>query len=80
MHMFLQQKKCIDRIYAPFAQTFPLGIKMRLMPEIHDLTNPETLAKVAQLQALQAHFLASTETMQIQEGELDHKLSLYNNF
>ena len=52
---------------------------MHLMPEIHDLTNPETLAKVVQLQALQAHFLASTETRQIEEGELDHKPSLYNN-
>jgi len=72
--MLLQQKKCIERIYTTTAPTFPLGIKMRLVPEIQEVTNPETLAKVVQLHALQERFLASTETRRIYEGEcaMDH--------
>jgi len=69
INMFPQQKKCIEHIYALTAQTFPLGIKMCFMPKIHNVTNPETLTKVVQLQALQEWFLASTETRQIHEGE-----------
>ncbi len=79
--MLLQQKKCIENIYTPMAHTFPLGMKMCLVFKIQDVTNPETLAKVVQLQALQERFLTSTETRWIHEGECNtdhHMPNLYD--
>jgi len=54
--------ECIISLYSSKAQTFPLGIKMKLVPKFTSMTNEEAHAKASRFQALQAHFLAQTET------------------
>jgi len=58
-------------------QTFLLGIKMRLVPKLNEVTNPETCAKVMQLQALQEQSLALTETRRIHKGNLDNNHNMH---
>jgi len=48
------QCKNISNTYSPLAHTFPLGIKMHVVPEIHSMTNPDTHAKAVRLYKLQA--------------------------
>jgi len=60
-----QLLKCIEQIYSSTARTFPLGIKMWLVPELQAMTTPEAHDKVINLQELQAWFLASTEIYRI---------------
>ncbi len=46
-----QLLKCIESTYSLTARTFPLGIKMRLVPELQATTNPEVYDKAINLQA-----------------------------
>jgi len=57
--------KSIANLYSSTAQIFPLGIKMRLVPEINSLTNPDAHAQAVQLQALQAKFLNRSVTSRL---------------
>jgi len=46
-----QLLKRIESTYSLTARTFPLGIKMRLVPELQAMTNPEVYNKAINLQA-----------------------------
>jgi len=77
----LPQQASIQRIYASDARTFPLGIKMRLVPEQQALINLDAHNKAIQLQNHQANFLARTKTNQIHTDSLNHSqtpLQVYN--
>jgi len=56
------QWKCIARMYSAGAKTFPIGIKMQLVPVIHTGAHNVHDTKVGQLIQLQAHFLKYTKT------------------
>jgi len=63
----LSQQACIQKMYASNARNFPLGIKMRLVPEFQSLTNADAYDKALKLQNLQAQFLARTKTHWIRD-------------
>jgi len=63
--------KKITAIYAPNAQEFPLGIHMRLVPEIHTLHNAMLRIKVSELQTRQRQFLIQTETQLLNMPKID---------
>jgi len=48
--------------FAPQATVFPLGIKMWLVEEMQNLTNPEARSTASQIHALQETFLAYSKT------------------
>jgi len=62
------QQTSLERIYSATARTFPLGIKMQLVPELHALTNSEAYDKAIRLHSLQAKFLDRTETHWIRDN------------
>jgi len=57
--------RCIVDLYAHTATTFPLGIKMSLMTELHLTSTPTVQTNAAQFQTMQANFLAKTETQKV---------------
>jgi len=57
-----EKRKRLQEAFSVDASEFPTGIKMRLVPELSAITNPNGWAKAAQLQALQAQFLTISET------------------
>jgi len=56
------QRKPIARMYSAGAKTFPIGIKMRLVPMSSTGTHNVLDTQVGQLIQLQAHFLKYTKT------------------
>jgi len=60
-----RSRKKIATIYTIHSKEFPLGIRMRLVPELHTLNNPATRMQVTELQHRQRQFLAQTETYQL---------------
>jgi len=60
-----KQQQRLERTYSSTARTFPLGIKMRLIPELGRTVNTEASANAAQLIKRQASFLAYTRTSRI---------------
>jgi hypothetical protein len=56
-------KAILAEIYAADAEQFPGGIKLRLVPDIYGVANPETKAKVLHLRARQAVFLKKVMVM-----------------
>jgi len=58
----VQACQTLERLYSSLAQTFPLGIKMRLVHDHKLLTNTKAKAKAASLWANQEHFLKNMET------------------
>jgi len=79
--MLPSQRKRIKRVYSAGAKTFPVGIKMRLVPVDNAGTHNVHDNKVGQLIRLQARFLKYTETSWIREADsatTPLKCSLYN--
>jgi len=75
------QLKCIESMYATDAKTFPLGIKIQLVPACRTGTNNVHNTKVGQLIHLQARFLKYTETSWIREVNskvMPQKFPLYD--
>jgi len=58
----------LERTYSVTARTFPLGIKMRLVPELQMLTNLDAYDNAIWLQSIQAKFLERTETHWIRDN------------
>jgi hypothetical protein len=56
-------KAILSEIYSADAEAFPGGIKLRLVPDIYGVANPETRAKVLHLRARQATFLKKVMVM-----------------
>jgi len=76
------QRKPIARMYSAGAKTFPIGIKMRLVPVSSTGTQNVQDPQVGQLIQLQARFLKYTETSWIREAdsaEMPPKCHLYNS-
>jgi len=57
-----------ERTYSVTARTFPLGIKMRLVPDLQTLTNLDAYDKAIWLQSIQAKFLERTKTHWIRDN------------
>jgi len=60
-----RQQQHLESLYSLSAWTFPLGIKMRLIPELGPTANSTTYDQVTQLTNHQACFLAHTKTSRI---------------
>jgi len=76
------QLKGLKKTYATDAKTFPLGIKMRLVPTCGTGNNQVFNTRVAQSIRLQARFLKYTETRWIKDANSEamaQKCPLYNN-
>ena len=58
----LNHCECIGIAFSAKTQEFFTGIKMHLVAKTPTLTNPKAHHKTKQLQALQAHFLAQSDT------------------
>ena len=68
-------------IYSANTKAFPGNIKMRLVPDIYGVVNPNTRAKVLHLQARQATFLSKVVEMTSYEiSSLDHSFSDEDGF
>jgi len=65
------QLKHLEHVYATEAKTFPLGIKMQLVPASRTEANMVHNTKVDQLIHLQARFLQYTETSWISKANSD---------
>jgi len=75
------QLKCLEKVYATEAKTFPLGIKMRLVSPCKTGTHNVQPTPVGQLICLQARFLKYTETSRISQVNSDvmaQKCPLYD--
>jgi hypothetical protein len=71
---FQVTKAILSDIYSADAEAFPGGIKLRLVPDIYGVANPETRAKVLHLRARQAQFLRKVMVMTSYEiASLDHR-------
>ena len=67
-------KSDLAEIYSADADDFPGGIKLRLVPDIYGVANPETRAKVLHLRARQATFLKKVMVMTSYEiASLDYR-------
>lgn len=67
-------KAILSDIYSADAKAFPGGIKLRLVPDIYGVANPETRAKVLHLRARQALFLSKVLVMTSYEiASLDYR-------
>jgi hypothetical protein len=67
-------KSILTEIYSADADEFPGGIKLRLVPDIYGVANPETRAKVLHLRARQATFLKKVMVMTSYEiASLDYR-------
>jgi hypothetical protein len=61
---FQVMKAILAEIYSADAEWFPGGIKLRLVPDIYGVANPETSrVKVLHLRARQAVFLSNVMVM-----------------
>jgi len=56
------QRESIGLVFSPKTKEFPVGIKMRLVPEISTSTDHKVRLQAKQRQALQARFLAISAT------------------
>jgi uncharacterized spore protein YtfJ len=71
---FQVAKAILAEIYSADAESFPGGIKLRLVPDIYGVANPETRAKVLHLRARQATFLKKIMVMTSYEiASLDYR-------
>jgi hypothetical protein len=70
----ISNREKITRIYeSKRTQGFPLGIKMRLYPQVQDATDPATSSKFDSLRIRQAAFLANVQRTFTQDvGVLDY--------
>jgi len=75
-HTHCQQ---IHSAFAPQATVFPLGIKMWLIEEMQDLTNPVAQSTASKIHALQATFLeySKTDLFHIQPHLANQKEKIY---
>jgi len=71
--------QCIRSAFAPQATVFPLGIKMWLVEEMQNLTNPAACLTTSQIHDLQEIFLAHSKTglFPIQPHLVDQKDKIY---
>jgi len=60
-----KKQQHLESLYSSTAQTFPLGIKMQLIPELRPMANSTTYDQVTQLTNCQTCFLAYTKTSRI---------------
>jgi len=60
-----KKQQRLESLYSSTARTFPLGIKMRLIPELGTTANSTTYTHATQLINHQACFLAHTKTSRI---------------
>jgi len=69
----------IRSAFAPLATVFPSGIKMRLVEEMQNLTNPAARSTASQIHDLQEVFLAHSKTglFPIQPHLVDQKDKIY---
>ena len=71
---FQVTKVILSDIYSADAEVFPSGIKLHLVPDIYEVANPETQAKVLHLCARQALFLSKVMVITSYEiASLDHR-------
>ncbi|KAL7573766.1 hypothetical protein ACA910_007796 [Epithemia clementina (nom. ined.)] len=71
-----EAEDAIRELYSLEAIEFPLGITMRLVPEIGNYTDPNTSAKCKELWARQRAFMANMKTGASWEiGSLDYPSS-----
>jgi len=71
-----QLVKRIEGTYSSTTRTFPLGIKMQLVPELQATANPVGFDKAINLQARQKRFLAYTKTYMIGGEDMDTILNM----
>ena len=55
-------KMRVEDLYRATCDEFPLGIKLRLCPQIQDATDPSSMTKLERLRLRQAAFLANVQT------------------
>jgi len=65
LNILPEQQNRLERVYSSTAQTFPLGIKMRLIPELGMIVNTDAYENAVQLTNCQARLLAHTITSRI---------------
>jgi len=76
-HILPKEQQRVESLYSSTAWTFPLGIKMRLIPELGPTVTSTTHGQVFQMTNRQACFLAYTKTSRIPRAvpdasNLDH--------
>lgn len=78
---FQVAKAILSDIYSANTAKFPGYIKLRLVPDIYGVANPETRAKILHLRARQALFLSKVMTMTSYEiASLDHRFGDEDGF
>jgi len=63
-----KEQQRVESLYASTARTFPLGIKMRLIPELGTTVPSTTSGQVIQMTNRQARFLAYTKTSRLPQA------------